>query len=49
MDKAVQKSKLMAEMNNFDFSVFEQRNKAQEERLFLFETDCVLEKESKGA
>ncbi len=49
MDRAIQKSKLMAEMNNFDLSVFEQRNKTQEERLFLFETDCVLDKESKGA
>lgn len=49
MDKAIQKSKLMAEMNNFDLSVFEERNKVKDEHLFLFETDCVLEQESKGA
>nr|DAF63553.1 MAG TPA: transposase [Siphoviridae sp. ctwQT14] len=49
MDKAVQKSKLMAEMCNLDLSVFEERNKVKDEHLFLFETDCVLEQESKGA
>jgi hypothetical protein len=49
MDKAVQKSKLMAEMCNLDLSVFEERNKVNDEHLFLFETDCVLEQESKGA
>lgn len=49
MDKAVQKSKLMAEMCDLDLSVFEERNKVKDEHLFLFETDCVLEQESKGA
>lgn len=49
MDKAIQKSKLMTEMQNIDLTVLQERNKEKEEHLFLFETDCLLEQESKGA
>lgn len=48
MDKAIRKNKEMETFGKEDLSIFIDKTNIQDEPLYLFETDKILEEELKG-
>ena len=48
MDKAIRKHKEMQELEKIDLSMFVEKTTVQDEPLYLFETDRILDEELKG-